>query len=157
MEAAINMLEDVLKDCPDELWAESLWTDKSAPEGLADFWYLAYHTLFMLDLNLSGSLEGFVPPEPFTLSELDPAGVLPDQIYTRAVLLGYLDHCREKSRAIIQELTDEQAQRKVRFPWLELPFGELFLYNMRHVQEHGAQLRMFLGQKEGINARWLGK
>jgi hypothetical protein len=30
------------------------------------------------------------------------------------------------------------------------------MYNLRHVQEHGAQLRLFLGQQAGINARWFG-
>lgn len=35
--------------------------------------------------------------------------------------------------------------RLCQFPWGELPFAELQLYNLRHVQEHGAQQRMFLG------------
>jgi hypothetical protein len=34
-----------------------------------------------------------------------------------------------------------------RFSWGELPFGELLLYTMRHVQEHAAQLHLFLGQE----------
>lgn len=157
LEASINMFEKVLNDCPDPLWTASLWEDTSAPPGLADFWYLAYHTLFWLDLYLSGAVEGFTPPAPFTLAELDPAGLLPERIYTRAELLSYLEACRQKARAITNNLTDDQAQRLCRFPWGELPFAELLLDNMRHVQEHGAQLRMFLGQQAGINARWLGK
>jgi len=31
------------------------------------------------------------------------------------------------------------------------------LYNLRHVQEHGAQLRMFLGQQAGKSARWVSR
>jgi hypothetical protein len=31
----------------------------------------------------------------------------------------------------------------------ELPFAELQPYSLRHVQEHAAQLRMFLGQQAG--------
>ncbi len=34
---------------------------------------------------------------------------------------------------------------------------ELILDNIRYVQEHGAQHGMFLGKKEGLNARWIGK
>jgi hypothetical protein len=30
------------------------------------------------------------------------------------------------------------------FPWGELPFAEVQLYNLRHVQEHAAQLHLFL-------------
>jgi hypothetical protein len=53
------------------------------------------HTLFFLDLSLSGSVEGFAPPAPYTLSELDPAAVLPERVYTKAELEAYTEHCRE--------------------------------------------------------------
>ena len=33
----------------------------------AEFWYVVYHALFWLDLYLSGAVEGFAPPAPFTL------------------------------------------------------------------------------------------
>lgn len=157
MVASIHMFEDVVKRCPDELWTESLWGDDSIPPGFSDFWYVVYHTLFWLDLYLSGAVEEFTPPPPFNLAELDPAGVLPDRVYERAELLAYLDHCLQKSHAVIDAMTEEQAQRLCCFPWGELSFAELLLDNMRHVQEHGAQLRMFLGQQEGLQARWLGK
>ena len=62
--------------CPDELWRVRLWDDAELP-GAAEFWYIAYHTLFWLDLYLSGAVEGFAPPAPFTLDELDPAGCCP--------------------------------------------------------------------------------
>ena len=67
--AAIDMLENALIACPDELWSDR----SQRPE----FWYLVYHTLFFLDLYLSDSVEGFAPPAPFTLEELDRAGLLP--------------------------------------------------------------------------------
>jgi hypothetical protein len=51
----------------------------------------------------------------------------------------------------IEALTDETAQRRCRFPWGELSFAELQLYNMRHIQEHAAQLNLFLGQN-GVSA-----
>ena len=61
--AAIDMLENALVACPDELWSDR----SQRPE----FWYVVYHTLFFLDLYQSGSVEGFTPPAPFTLDELD--------------------------------------------------------------------------------------
>src|ERR1700674_5151657 len=109
-EVAIEMLGSALRECPDDLWQESLWNDRSMP-GLSDFWYVAYHTLFWLDLYLSGSSDGFVPPAPFTLGELDPAGVLPPRVYTREELQGYLARSAEKCRATFRNMTDEQAQR----------------------------------------------
>ena len=83
--------------------------------------------------------------------------MLPDRIYQSEELLEYLKHCREKSRGIVKDLSDEQASRLCKFSWGEVPFAELLLDNMRHVQEHGAQLRMFLGQQAGISGRWLVK
>jgi len=48
-----------------------------------------YHTLFWLDLYLSGSLEGIAPPAPFSPEELDPAEALLPRTYTRDELLTY--------------------------------------------------------------------
>ncbi len=67
-----------------------MWNDPAFPPGFSEFWYVAYHCLFWTDLYLSGAVEGFTPPAPFTLDELDPAGVLPDRQYTREELLAYL-------------------------------------------------------------------
>ena len=155
--AAIDMLENALRACPDELWSARLWGENSSEGELAQFWYVAYHSLFWLDLYLTGSVEGFTPPAPFTLAELDPAGLLPERTYTRAELLSYLDHGRQKCRATLEALTDEKARQHCSFPWGEVSFGELLLDNMRHVQEHAAQMNMFLGQKLGANARWVAK
>lgn len=147
-QVAVEMLGSALRDCPDELWRESLWDDRSLP-GLSEFWYVAYHTLFWLDLYLSGSGDGFVPPAPFTLDELDPAGVLPPRVYTRDELESYLAHSAEKCRTTFKNLTDEQARRtyEIGSKRHKMSFAELLLYNMGHVREHAAQLSMFLGQR----------
>lgn len=152
--AAIDMLDNALAACPDELWQVPVWPDDL---GFADFWYVGYHTLFWLDLYLSGAVEGFQPPAPFTLGELDPAGVLPDRVYTKAELRDYLAHCRRKCRTTLLALTDTDAERHCTFGWGEAPFVELLIYNLRHVQEHAAQLNLFLGQQQGVAARWVAK
>jgi hypothetical protein len=124
--------------------------------GFSAFWYLGYHTLFWLDLYLTGAEEGFAPPGSFDLVEMDPDEVLP-RIYTRAELLGYLEYCRRKCQETIGALSNEQASRLCRFGWGELPYAELQLYNLRHVQEHGAQLCLFLGQQAGKSASWVSR
>lgn len=145
--AAIAMLENALLACPDELWS-----DRSEQ---LEFWYVVYHTLFWLDLYLSGSVKGFAPPAPFTLDELDPAGLLPERPYTKAELQNYLAHGRQKCRATLEGLTEEQASQRCGFSWGEVSFAELLLYNMRHVQEHAAQLNLILGQKIGSAPGWV--
>ena len=147
--AAIDMLGDALRDCPDELWETQLWEDRPdqwVAKGFSKFWYLGYHTLFWLDLYLTGAEEGFAPPAPFDLVEMESGEVLP-RTYTRQELLGYLEYCRCRCQETIAGLSVEQAHRVCRFAWGELPFAELLLYNLRHVQEHAAHLGMFLGQR----------
>ena len=61
--AAIEMLENALLACPSTLWNGLLWSDPEAP-AYPTFWSLTHHTLFWLDLYLTGSLEGFAPPHP---------------------------------------------------------------------------------------------
>jgi hypothetical protein len=77
--------------------------------------------------------------------------VLP-RVYSREELSGYMAYCRRKCQETIAALSSEQANRMCQFPWGELPFAELLLYTLRHVQEHAAQLGMFLGQNVGKSA-----
>ena len=155
--ASIDMLSECLRDCADELWEKSLWDDQPdqwVASGFSSFWYLSYHTLFWLDLYLTGAEEGFTPPAPFDLVEMEAGESLP-RIYTREELLGYLETCRRKCQETINTMSNEQARRLCSFSWGELSFAELQLYSLRHVQEHGAQLRMFLGQQAGKSTGWV--
>ena len=155
--AAIDTLDNAIRTCPDELWGEPLWNNPTEPSGYAEFWYLTFHSLFWLDLYLHGSVEGFAPPEPFTLDELDPAGLLPARQYSKDELQSYLRYCRQKCYEMINGLTDESASRRCQFSRGEGSYYELLLYNMRHVQEHAAQFNLFLGQK-GVSIRsWVGR
>lgn len=155
--AAIDMLANAIRSCPDKLWRSSLWDHPDDPPEAAQFWYLGYHTLFWLDLYLSGSKEGFSPPAPYTMDEIDPAGLYPTKPYSRDELLTYLEHGRSKCQATIEALTDEKAYQMCAFSWGEVPFIELLLYNLRHVQEHAAQLSLFLGQNAEYESKWVAK
>jgi hypothetical protein len=145
--ASIDYLADTIHACPDELWLASLWktSDRTRPER-SQFWYVTYHTLFWLDLYLTGAEEGFLPPAPFTLIEQDDDEPMPERVYTKAELQTYLKDCRKKCQATIEALTDETIQRHCQFSWGECSFLELLIYNMRHVHGHASQLNMLLGQ-----------
>jgi uncharacterized damage-inducible protein DinB len=147
--AAIDMLENAMLACPDNLWGDR----SQRPE----FWYVVFHTLFFLDLYLSESDKGFTPPAPFTLDEMDTAGLLPERVYTREELQSYLEHGREKCRSTIETLSDEKARRRCGFDWLEISVAETLLYNMRHVQHHAGQLNLILRQKTDSAPRWVRK
>ena len=122
----------------------------NTPPQFAEFWYVTFHALVWLDLYLSGvPEEEFAPPAPFAQGELDSVEALPERPYTKEELHAYLASTRQKCHTTLVALTDKQARRPVEYPWSErqpISFLELQLYNMRHVQEHAAQLNLFLGQ-----------
>lgn len=137
--ASIDMLENALKLCPDELWN----TDTK-------FWYIAYHCLFWLDYYLDIEPDKFSPQPPFTLSEFDPSGAMPDQVYSKDVLLTYLQASRNKCHDLISGMTiNELADKRWVNEYRNYSVFEILLYNMRHVQHHTAQLNLLL--RQGIN------
>ena len=145
--ASIKMMENAIKACPDELWGDRTQN----PE----YWYLVYHTLFWMNFYLTDSPDDFTPLTPFTLSELDPEGLLPERVYTRTELLTYLEHGRNKFRNVIEKLTDEKAKKHYKYGSVEMSFGELLLYNMRHVQHGAAQLNLILRQNTDSAPGWV--
>jgi uncharacterized damage-inducible protein DinB len=147
--AAADMLENAITACPDELW-----DDGSGPYA---FWCVAFHALFWLDLYLGGSVEGYAPPAPFALDELDPAGRVAERPYTRGELRDYLGHCRRHLADVIGSLTADAAARRCRFRWGEVSYAELLLYNLRHVQHHVGQLNRTIREATGRAPRWVAR
>lgn len=148
--AAIDMLDEAISACPEQLWTAEVWEDEDGP-AYGQFWFVAYHTLSWLDLYLTGDYEGFAPPAPFV------RGKLPDQPYTKEDVRNYLLHCRRKCQTVIEGLTDEQANQIHAFPFMEMGFLELQLYTMRHVQEHTAQLNLVLGKHGVTGPDWIAQ
>ena len=143
---ALQMLENAIVFCPPEVWG----TERH-PQA---FWYLTYHTLFWTDYYASESPDGFHPPLPFTLDEFEPAGVLPDRVYSKDELLGYLEFGREKNRTLIKSLTTEKAQKRFINDQRDYSLLELVIYNTRHVQHHTAQLNLLLRQRVDRAPGW---
>lgn len=164
--AAIDMLDNALLACPESLWEARLWDTPPPswfPAQFAEFWYITFHTLVWLDLYLSGlPEEKFAPPAPFPQGAIDSVEVLPEQPYTREELRTYLMSMRQKCHARFLQLSDEQARSPVEYPWSKgqpMSYLELQLYNLRHLQEHAAQLSLFLGQHAipAANLAWVAR
>jgi hypothetical protein len=147
--AAIDMLENAIVACPDSLWA--------APGREPEFWRLAYHTLFWLDLYLSEGPDRFAPPAPFTLHELDSTVPPPARPYSREELLEYLQHGRRRCREVMGLMTDAVARRPSPFEWLRMSRAEALLYNLRHVQHGAAQLNLRLRQSTDSAPPWVAR
>lgn len=147
--ASLDMLENAIRACPLPLWGDR--------ERFPEFWYIAYHTLFFTDYYLSTSDQGFAPPSPFTLSEFDPSGVMPERVYSKDELLAYLEHSRAKAKARLLALTDDEAFGDSGFARREMSVLELAIYNTRHVQHHTAQLNLLLRQVTDSAPPWVSK
>ncbi len=145
--AAIDMIENAVNLCPNNLWGNR----SQQPE----FWYLVYHTLFWLDFYLTATGDKFLPPLPFTLSELDPEGILPERVYTKDEMLKYLEFGRKECKETIKSLDEEKSKVQFVYGSINLNFVELLFYNMRHVQHHSAQLNLMLRQKIDDAPRWV--
>lgn len=144
--AAIAMLENAINDCPDHLWDSDI-----------QFWYRSYHTLFYLDYYSSTDPANFEPPVPFTLSEFDSAGTLPDSVYSKHELINYLQFGKKKTYELIQSLTTETAEQRFINMARDYSILEIILYNMRHVQHHVGQLNLLLAQAGIKNLSWVSR
>jgi hypothetical protein len=142
--AAIDMLGNAIKSCPDSLW--------NTPQL---YWYNAYHCIFYLDYYLSDP-KGFEPPAPFTLSEFSESD-MPERVYTKTELVDYIDFCRKKCFDVIMSLDEISAQKHWINEYRSYPMAEMLLYNMRHVQHHAAQLNLLLRQNGFEPPRWVSR
>ncbi|MBK6773256.1 MAG: DinB family protein [Ignavibacteria bacterium] len=144
--AAIDMLENAVAACP-----ESRWKDNSK------FWYNAYHVIFFLDYYLTEEEEKFHPPAPFTLSEFNAEGEMPERVYDKSELITYIRYCREKCRKLISELTDENMQKRFINKYRNYSRLEIIIYNLRHVQHHAGQLNLLLRQNGNEPPDWVSQ
>ncbi len=141
--ASVDMLENAMAACPDDLWDTE-----------TQFWYLGYHTILYLDYYVSDP-DGFTPPEPFRLAELDPDEAMPERTYTKRELLDYLDYSRKKAKQLVQSLGQPGSRRRFTNEYRDYSVPEILLYNMRHIQHGAAQLNLMLRQGGTVPPRWV--
>lgn len=144
--ASLDMLQNAIEMCPNERW--------DAP---SNFWYITYHTLFFTDYYSTLKADEFQPPAPFTLSEFDPTGKMPDRVYSKEEMLNYLKYGRDKSRKLILNLTEKTAAMRFVNEYKNYSILETIIYNMRHIQHHAAQLNLLLRQNINDAPRWVSQ
>lgn len=136
--AALAMLEQAIRLCPDDVWGR---------RGNADpFWRKAYHALFYTHLYLDESSESFVRWE----RHVDPDTAVN---ISKEVLLAYMEFVKVVVDRRLA-LTDLEAPSG--FDWLPFNKFELQLYNIRHIQQHTGELYERLDH-EYIELNWVGQ
>ena len=144
--ASIDMLENAIALCDDDLWDND-----------RKFWYIAYHCLFYLDYYLTLNPSNYSPPSPFSTSELNPSGTMPERVYNKDELLQYLRYSRNKCYDLVNNLTDEIANSRWINESKNFSVFEILIYNMRHVQHHAAQLNLILRESKGNAPKWVSQ
>lgn len=151
-DAALAMLNECIKKCPDELWHE--------PVAKLKFCQVAFHALFYADVYLGTTLESLYA-QPFhaehasefgDYEELKPQ--LQQATYEKPFIRAYLQHCRAKVKAIIGAETEESLANEPGFDWLQFSRAEVHVYNIRHIHHHAAQLSLHLRLKTGEGVSW---
>lgn len=134
-EAALCMLNDCLRKCPEEHWDGKIANDT--------FRQITYHTLFYVDYYTSPN------ESAFTLRELharggDERNLEVSMGLSKEESLAYLAICRQKATESIAAETAESLQGPSGFSRQQFSRAELHLYNIRHIQHHVGQLSAYL-------------
>ena len=148
--AALDMLEECIRACPDEHWDDLI--------AKYPFWHVVYHTLCFVDVYLCPTNDDWVPQtgpqglHPLGRVELDEE--YPSRRFTRAEMLRYMAMCREKLAAQMARETAEVLRGPSGFGHLPFSRAELHVYSVRHVQHHTGQLGACL-RRAGVDTRWV--
>lgn len=151
--AALDMLEDFVRKCPDAAWDE--------PVAKYPFWMVAYHTLCFADLYLAPSNRAWKPdkgkrgePGLHPKGRQELADEYPSRKFAREEILRYVEIVRVKLDAALDCETAKSLAGPSGFSWIRPARVDTYLYNLRHVCHHVGQLSAFL-HKRDISARWV--
>jgi hypothetical protein len=149
-----------------------IWPENDQPEpGRTDdsiqvfsaLWKVAYHCLFYLDWYVTTEMmvTPITPEGSFATPEFIRGGLeedpfnedwtlkLPDHVYSRELLLQYLDYGRAHARQVLSSLTEEDLERTCGpyHPHAGKTLAQLLQVNLAHLREHGGQISQFLAQR----------
>jgi hypothetical protein len=151
---AFDLLEAAVRDCSDEVWETSMW-EVPARDGAVRHelvqrhsapWSIAWHALEVLDYDLAGDLVPWAPPVPFSgKAHWRDLTTLPSP-WTRPQVLGYVDHCRQRVRDRLSDLTDDLAATPIppTHRYRGQPYAWVVTSLPGHTIEHASQIRQFI-------------
>jgi hypothetical protein len=150
--AALAMLRQAVESCPDDLWTSG----QPNP-----FWQVAYHAAFFTHLYLQPGEAAFRPWEHHR-DEYQFLGSLPwpphrppkiADPYTAAQVVDYVVNCDAMVDAAVDAL--DLAAPDSGFSWYRMSKLEHQIVNIRHIQNHTAQLATRLRAAGGPGVEWI--
>lgn len=150
--AALEMVKEAIIYCPPSGWDD--------PQSAKKFWHVAYHTLFYTHLYLQASINSFSawPKHRPEYNNLDAPSSTPQEIpaleaYSKEEILEYLEFCQKQ---VTEQIHGMDLEADSGFHWLPFNKMELQIYNIRHLQNHAAELAEWLAANQGIQIHWVG-
>jgi hypothetical protein len=172
-ERALDLMAAAVRDCPDELWQQSMWhvpapeadhqflgpdwkpiTDAAQRSALAERWVqrrstpwsVAWHALEVFDYDLNGEFGPWTPPAPFAgHPHWRDLPSLP-AAWSRSEILGYVDHCRQRAHDTLKDMTEEKAAMLL--PPTDRYKGQPYAWVLTglvvHTTEHASQMSQFI-------------
>ena len=152
-QAALSTLGQVMRACPDTEWHE--------PHGDYPFSQVVFHTLFFTDYYLERSPDSFRSQTFHSThedlfrdyEELKPR--LPSNTYDRALCGEYLQFCVDKCATVVAADTENTLNGPSGFENRSFKRGELYIYTVRHIQHHAAQLGLRIQSLTGRELNWV--
>jgi hypothetical protein len=151
-EAALCTLNECIDRCPEAAWRSKIVN--------LEFNQAVFHTLIYTDFYLGDGDETF-RQQPFHRDNQGRFGDYEEfedrvqvAIYERPFIQAYMTHCRTKLSATIAAETDESLGEQSPFPWLTFSRAEVYVYSIRHIQHHAAQLILRLRRDYKQDMPW---
>ncbi len=153
-EASLRTLGLCVARCPDELWDVRV--------GNHPFSQVAFHTVFFADYYLglepeSLRKQAFHTSNPTLFGDYEQLQDRePVAVYERPPIEAYLIFCHAKAVATIAAETEESLRAPARFHRRDMSRVELYVYNIRHIQHHAAQMSLRLRLDASVEIPWIG-
>ncbi len=153
-ESALCTLHACIDRCPQDVWDSHV--------GNHPFCQVAFHALFYADYYL-GPNEGSFRKQPYhrdnasffrDYEELEDRE--PELLYDKPSIQSYAAHCRKKAAQAIAAETADSLAAPADFKRRTFSRAELYVYNLRHIQHHAAQLSLRLRLEAQVDIPWIG-
>lgn len=169
LDEALELLAQVVRDCPDEFWRMPMWwvdpaeivvetrdvngnpvADPAQREALVQKWStpwsMAWHALEVLDYDLTAELDAWAPPAPFAGNpHWQTFSTLPEP-WSQTEIGEYADYCRRRVHDTLVDLTDEKAATPVprAHRYASRPYSSIVTSLVGHTTAHAIQIRQFV-------------
>ncbi len=153
LEAALCTLNACIDECPEAAW--------DAPVANLAFCQVVFHTLFFADCSLGQNVESLREQtfhrnhKSFFRNYEELEDRKPELLYDQPSIVTYLEFCRHKASEVVAMETADTLSGRCGFEWLPVSRSELYIYNIRHIQHHAAQLSLRLRLDANTNIRWV--